>query len=142
MDYQELLRRHDHPTHWERPPGFDWQRAENQFAQFVESLSAALGTTLHSETGSYIQDASFHSEITLPLQNPLVAWIRFSNFGDMVTVSNDNPVPEGTLQVIQNLLAQHGYVYIPAEVLHTPYDGHAAGVGWIRSWWIRYFDWL
>jgi hypothetical protein len=142
MDYQELLRRHDHPTHWEYPPGFDYQRATARFAQFVKDLSAVMGIALHSETGIYIQDASFHSEITLPLQDPLVAWIRFSNYGDMVTVSNDNPVTEETLQVIQNLLAQHGYVYVPADVLHTPYTGTNPGVTGIDTWWIRYFDWV
>jgi hypothetical protein len=97
---------------------------------------------LRCETGVYIQDASFHSEITLPLENGLVACIRFSNFGDMVSVSDGNPVPNATLQLLQELFLHHGYVYVPAAVLDAPYSGRNPGVTGIRTWWIRYFDWV
>jgi hypothetical protein len=142
MDYLKLLQRHDHPTKWEYPPGFDYRSAVDRFARFVEDLSASLGTAPRVETGSHIQDASFHSQIYLPLSDDRFALIRFSNFGDMVTVSDDEPVPEATMRVVQELFSRHKYVYIPARLLSEPYTGSNPGVTGIASWWIRYFDWV
>jgi hypothetical protein len=142
MDYSELLRRHDHPTHWEYPPGFDHASATARFARLVDDLSAALTVAPRVETGSNIQDASFHSQIYLPLADGRFALVRFSNFGDMVAVSDNEPVPERTMRVFQDLFARHGYVYVPATVLAEPYTGGNPGVTGIDSWWIRYFDWV
>lgn len=142
MDYLELLRRHDHPTHWEYPPGFDYRTATERFARFVEELSARLGVALRAETGSHIQDASFHSQVFVPLPRDRHALIRFSNFGDMATISDDEPVPEPTMAAVVELLGKQGYVYVPAEVLAEPYTGSNPGVTGIRTWWIRYFDWV
>lgn len=142
MDYLELLRRYDHPTHWEHPPGFDYRQAEVRFARFVEDLSAASGVAPRVETGVHIQDASFHSQAFLPLADGRFALIRFSNFGDMVTVGDDEPIPEPTMHVIRELFSRHGYVYVPAVVLAEPYTGSNPGVTGIDTWWIRYFDWV
>ncbi len=142
MDYQELLRRHDHPTRWEYPPDCDHRQAADRFARFLNDLDTALGAAQRSETGSHIQDASFHSQIYLSLPEGRFALIRFSNFGDMVTVSEDDPVPEQMWQLLHQLFTQHGYVYVPAAVLGTPYTGTNPGVTGIDTWWIRYFDWV
>jgi hypothetical protein len=142
MDYLEILRRNDQPAHWDYPPGFDYHAATERFARFVEELSAKLGGALKAETGVHIQDASFHSQVFLPLPGGRHALIRFSNFGDMATVSDDDPVPEPTMAVVLEMLAQHGYVYVPAAVLAQPYTGSNPGVTGIDTWWIRYFDWV
>jgi hypothetical protein len=142
MNYTELIERYDDPAHWDYPLGFDYKAATGRFVKFVEALSSALNTPLNSETGSAIQDASFHSQIFLPLDKKRHALIRFSNFGDMTTVSEDEPVPEALLKVVVELLVTHGYVYIPASVLEQPYTGKNPGVTGIRNWWIRYFDWV
>jgi hypothetical protein len=142
MDYLELLWRHDHPTHWEYPPGFDYRAATERFARFVEELSAKLGVAPRVETGVHIQDASFHSQVFLPLPGGRFALIRFSNFGDMATVSDDEPVPDSTMAEVLELLAKHGYVYVPAAVLAGTYTGSNPGVTGIDTWWIRYFDWV
>jgi len=142
MDYLELFRRHDHPTRCESPPGFDYAAASSRFATFAKELSAKLVLNLRTETGSDIQDASFHSQIYLPTSNDWHALLRFSNFGEMATVTEDEPAPPATLAAVIELLAKHGYVYIPVEMLHRPYDGKNLGVTGIDSWWIRYFDWV
>lgn len=142
MDFTELLQRHDDPKHWEHPPGFDYKTAERRFAKFTEALSSAVGVPLKSETGSLIQDASFHSQIFLPLREERYALIRFSNFGDMATVSADEPVPAALLETVIELLGKHGYVYVPSRVLDRPYKGKNPGVTGISTWWIRYFDWV
>ena len=142
MDYARLLAQHDHPTHWEYPPGFDYKAATARFGRFVADLSAALGAAVPSETGTHIQDASFHSQAFLPLPGGRRGLIRFSNFGDMATVGDGEPVPEQVMCVVLELLARHGYTYIPADVLDADYTGPNPGVTGIPSWWIRYFDWV
>src|SRR5262245_45341559 len=115
MNYQRLFAKHDHPTQWEYPPDFDYNSATARFAEFVVALSTILGSELQSETGSRIQDASFHSQVFLPIPDGQHALVRFSNFGDMVTVgtvSDDKLVPESILELVTQLLPKHGYTYV------------------------------
>ncbi len=142
MDYARLLAAHDHPTHWEYPPGFDYRTATARFGKFVATLSAALGEPVASETGVHIQDASFHSQVFLPLPGGRQGLIRLGNFGDLATVGDGEPVPKPTLAVVLELLARHGYTYVPAAVLDAAYTGSNPGVTGIPSWRIRYFDWV
>ncbi len=142
MNFTELLQRHDDPKHWENPPGFDYETAERRFAKFAEALSSALGVPLESETGVSIQDASFHSQIFLPLGEEGYSQIRFSNFGDMVTVSEDEPVPAALLMTVIELLEKQGYVYVPSSVLDQPYTGRIPRELGISTWWIRYFSYM
>lgn len=142
VDYLDLLRQHDDPRRWEYPVGFDYDAATRRFAEFSNALAASLNVPLKSESGSYIQDASFHSQIYVPLDSGRNTLIRFSNFGDMAAVSEDGPVPKEMMRGIIELLEKHGYVYIPARVLDQPYTGANPGVTGIRNWWIRYFDWV
>jgi len=107
VEYLDLLRRHDHPRSWEYPTGFDYDTATRRFGKFTEALSALLKLALKSESGSHIQDASFHSRIYVPLDSERYTLIRFSNFGDMATVSEDEPVPEELMRAIVELLEEH-----------------------------------
>jgi len=115
---------------------------EGWYSYDGQPLAATLGVAPRAETGVHIQDASFHSQMFLPLPGDRHALIRFSNFGDMATVSDDEPVPEPTMAVVRELLARHGHVYVPAAVLAQPYTGSNPGVTGIDTWWIRYFDWV
>ena len=153
MEYMELLQRHDGPKFWEHPRGFDYRLATARFAACAEALSSALGLDLQVETGTRIQDASFHSQVLIPLARECYAMVRFSNFGDMVSIGLSQAgemMPEVPLDHIQQtmlrtileVLEKHGYVYVPAEVLLQPYTGQHRGVTGIRNWWIRYFDWV
>lgn len=142
MDFTEPLQRHDDPEHWGYRPGFDYKIAARRFTKFTEALSSALGVPLKSETGNTIQDASFHSQIFLPVEEERYTLIRFSNFGDMATISADEPVPTALMEAVVKLLDKHGYVYVPASILEQPYTGRNPGVTGISNWWIRYFDWV
>ena len=146
MDLMELLQKHDDPRRWESPIRFDYESATRRFAAFTEVLSAVLGLPLglplNSETRSHIQDASFHSQIYVRLDAERNALSRFSNFGDLATVSEDEPIPEEILKTIVGLLEKHGYIYVPASILDQPYTGKNPGVTGIRNWWIRFFDWV
>jgi hypothetical protein len=134
MDYNRLLLQHDDPTRWEYPPGFDYAAASAKFAQFTAELAGELGITLKAETGLHIQDASFHSQLYLPLPGDRYVLIRFSNFGDMATVSDDEAVPKALTELVAKLLARHAYTYVPAAVLHQRYTGINPGVTGISSW--------
>jgi hypothetical protein len=142
MDYLQLLRENDDPTQWEYPRDFDYHLATTEFAKFADELSMAQGVALKTETGVIIQDNSFHSQICIPLPGDRSAVNRFSNFGKMVTVSEDESVPKEMLSTMKELFSRHGYVYVPASILDQPYTGRNPGVTGIRTWWIRYFDWV
>src|SRR5262245_41032403 len=119
----EVLQHHDDPQFWEYPPGFDYEAATRRFHAFVHALSLAMDVPLKTETGAAIQDASFHSQLYLPLGDERFALVRLSNFGDMATASEDEQVPDELLQSVVQLLEKHGYAYVPASFLDQPYTG-------------------
>ena len=114
-DYANLLQSHDDPVGREYPPGMDYSKQVSRFRHFVSELEERLGQKLQAETESHIQDASFHSQVLIG-----GAYLRF----------------------ITNLLAAHGYVCVPHDLLEEDYTGEHPGVTGIRDWWIRYFDWV
>src|ERR1700722_9270821 len=85
VDYQKLFERLDDPVRWEYPLEFDYQDAVRRFRAFTDELEKTLGIPLVAETESLIQDASFHSQILVDN-----AWVRFSNFGNLVAISNED----------------------------------------------------
>ena len=141
-ELESALLRFDDPIHWEYPPRFAHRESVVRFRAVARDLSNELGVELRMETETQIQDASFHSQIYLP-----GGWfghhlIRFSNFGDMVSINEDDGLPPDLLERIQEILSRHGYVYIPYVLLEQPYTGVNPGVTGIATWWIRYFDWV
>jgi len=138
----ELLQRHDDPKRWEYPKVFDYKGSNVYFLAFASSLNEEFGTHLKAETGSDIQDASFHSQIYFSVGLERFHLIRFSNFGDMVAVNDDSEMPDEILERIKKLLTQHKYNFVPCSHLDVPYTGSNPGVTGIDSWWIRYFDWV
>ncbi len=151
--YLRILQAHDDPVRWETPQGFDQRAAEEYFLAFAHELERMLVVSLDIETGMQIQDASFlgqirlHGSLISEEANPDIdyAVLRVSNWGQMATVrsgSDKDVLKPAVLDHIKTLLARFGYVYIPPSVLEWPYTGHNPGVTGIRTWWIRYFDWV
>jgi len=138
---QALLRKLDDPVRWEYPPGFAHQDAIKRFLDFAHQLEHALGVALETETGTAIQDASFHSQVRVPSPDSVVQ-LRFSNFGDLVALSAEDSVATDIVDTIKRLALSLGYVYVPTRSLTTPYTGRNPGVTGIRDWWTRYFDWV
>ena len=132
-----LFRKHDDPVRWECPRDFERHRAIARFRGFAAALDAAAGSAHDIETGSQIQDASFHSQIALGS-----GWLRFSNFGDMVSITPDYELDDATLALVSSLCHEKGYCFVPTAFGELPYDGTNPGVTGIRDWWIRYFDWV
>jgi len=132
-----VLELYDDTSSWERPNHFDWAKESADFLAFVEELESTLRRKLERETGSHIQDASFHSQIVLP-----GGLLRFSNFGRMVAFTPDSEVPEEVRLVIVQLATARGYTLIPTADLERPYPGGGGTRFTIGTWWIRYFDYL
>jgi hypothetical protein len=140
--YIDILRRHDDPVRWEYPAGFNYDRAVKRFRGFAGELASLWDKPIEIETESHIQDASFHSQIRIPVRDDEFVLVRFSNFGDMATFAEEVAVPDQLRQALLRMFEKHGYIYVPAEVLEQPYSGSNPGVTGIRDWWIRYFDWV
>ena len=140
MDEEDVLAlfcEHDDPVRWEYPKGFDYTDAVLRFREFAAAFDAATGVKHPIETGSHIQDASFHSQIDLG-----GGWLRFSNFGDMVSFDPSSQLGVGTFDKLRTLCRDNGYILIPPDFTELPYTGLNPGVTGIRDWGIRYFDWV
>lgn len=142
IDNIDLLRLYDDPARWEYPASFDYARAVQRFRRFAEELASLWDRPIEVETDSHIQDASFHSEIRIPVRVDEFVLVRFSNFGNLVTFAEEVEVPDHLRQTLLVEFEKHGYVYVPADILEKPYFGNNSGVTGIRNWWIRYFDYL
>lgn len=136
-EYARLFARHDDPVHWEFPLGFDPASEYAAFAAFVDEFRRRISGAHHVETGSEIQDASYHSAI-------LGEWgqLRFSNFGRMVAFTDDATVPAVVRTAVRDLAVQRGYLLVPTSELGHAYPHSDRLGGDIGSWWIRYFDYL
>ena len=133
----------------ESPPGFDWRRAEQSLRAMAHDLAGALGVpALDVEGPESVQDASFHGQVVLPAPalspgQPGPAILCTSNFGRLAAVRPERAVRPAELAAIRDVLARHGYVYVPASLQDAPYtgptslDAHDA-----PTWWTRYFEYL
>ncbi|CAN5697358.1 hypothetical protein BH10CYA1_BH10CYA1_04970 [soil metagenome] len=142
-DYQQILSKYDDTVFWEYPQGFNYAAETRKFENFAKALSTQLKTPVKTESGTHIQDASFHSQIVLPDVDGVEISIRMSNFGNFVSIYQLDyaPVP-GDQSALIEMFDRWGYTYIPIEVLEQPYTGINPGVTGIDTWWIRYFDWV
>jgi hypothetical protein len=137
-----LMHRLDDPRHLEVPSGYDALDASRRFAAFVDALTAHLGATWETETGAHIQDASFHSQIYVPRPEGGAWPLRFSHFGGLAAIHQDDEVPGALLAPLVTLLERHAYVYVPFRLLDRPYPRADLVQAGIRDWWIRFFDYL
>lgn len=140
-DYLQLLKSHDDAEYVEYPAGFDYALAESQFAVMAEEV-ASLFPGSRFETGTEIQDASFHGQVYVALAGR-IALVRVSNFGNFVTFFDDDDcLTPAAADRLLNVFAAHGYTFIPRDVLATPYDGTCSDAFGFRTWAYRFFEWL
>lgn len=139
MDYMEILQRHDDPVHWMEEPGFDYEASLERVKKFCDELSNALRVTLKLETGALLQDAIYHSELFIPSEATPEASIRFSSFGNLVTIKYPEYLPIEQLNLIIDLFRVYGYVYVPLQVLTHPYTGRNPGIDGFPDWYSRFF---
>jgi len=137
-----LLKELDDPAHAEAPPGFDRASAERRFAALVGEILLRFGTVGRCETGIYIQDASFHGNVSLPFgEGRPSPELMVSNFGDLATVFDPAGIlTRQSLAQVVAALEDSGYAYVPERLLRLPYTGTSPGG--IETWAHRYFDWV
>jgi len=144
MNFYQLFHQLDEPNSWEFPSRFDYDQLNREVRAVWRELESQLGRTLPIEDGSRIQDASFHADIILwQQQSGKVIHrvsLRFSNFGNMVTLTDEESVPDVEYRIIQSTLHDHGFTYVPTDELEKEYYGVIPDRRTIGTWWIRYFD--
>jgi len=144
MNYKELLLKHDKKGSFEFPKNFDYELLNKRFHNVLNELNVKLDQSFEIEEGLLIQDASFHADIILQENKEETGIyrtvLRFSNFGNFVTLSDFKNISEDWKNIIFDILEKQSFIYIPLEYLYLEYDGCEAGK--INSWWIRYFDYL
>lgn len=124
------------------PVDFDYQAAVTRFDAFVRDFEREIGKPERVETRSYIQDASFHSQLLPQLEGNEPHWLRFSRFGQMVSMHDDAAVPQELMRRIVALVGRHGYRFVPYRLLARPYPDAESYSGFIPDWYRRYFDWI
>ena len=149
-DYLRLLQQHDDPVHWEVPGGwesYDYKKAFASFQLFAKEIEITFEEKCKVEYGSTIQDASFIGQVFLPVrcsesQSSYVC-LRISYFGNFsaarVIHSEEKSLPSCE-DLIKKVSQEHGYIFIPMEVLHEPYTGKLHLIE--PTWWNRFFDYM
>ncbi|MEZ5384873.1 MAG: hypothetical protein R3F13_05105 [Prosthecobacter sp.] len=143
QDYLQLFQEYDHAWRCEFPPSFDLIAAEERFTLLAKELVTAYPGTKF-ETGSTIQDASFHGQVFLAFEG-LTILIRASNFGRFITFFDEEDhmlLPDETRCCLLELFIKHRYRFVPPEVLSMPYTGKCKGVSGFRDWGYRYFEYI
>jgi hypothetical protein len=145
---KELLRRFDEPETYEIPTNFDYPDLDRRAKLVCEDIER-IGIHFGFEGAVHNQDASFSIAILLHdyerkeamgLYRPTV---RFSNFGNLATMTGIDQIPDAAREVIRTSLARHGFTYLCADELDCEYDGTMSQRKDVfQTWWIRYFDWL
>ena len=145
---KQLLCRFDELGAFEFPAGFDYGDLERR-ATLVYDDIRSFGIQAGFEDAVYSQDASF--SIAIPLHSferkeattTFQPTVRFSNFGNLATMTWIDQIPDAARNEIRASLGRHGFNYVCADELDCDYDGIMADRKEVfRTWWIRYFDWL
>lgn len=122
--------------------GFDYPRAMARVAALREPLERLTGRPFRQDCG--VQDASYFTELYAPdppIPSPggggamsiqCFAHVPFSYFGEFFTVYGSSllrPLSDELRLSIAELVSEHGFLYVPREIL----SDHL---------WIRFFDYL
>jgi hypothetical protein len=153
----DILLQNDSATDVEYPPAFDWQASMAAVKALKPHAERILGQPLRLD--DQVQDASFFAELFVTEDGAIgpngvttmvfKLAIRFSTFGKMAAIHTNSTASDlGKYPVarLAELLEQHGFKYIPAELLAARYDGKLKGlnqsVGGEATWWYRFFDYM
>jgi hypothetical protein len=137
----------DEQGQYEFPKHFDSKSIE-QRAKTVHTEIVTAGYEARFEDWVENQDASFGLAITIDAfgkrMNGMICipTIRFSNFGNLASLTWQNHVDDQFLSLLIATLANQQFTFIPEADLAEPYDGINAPVEAFPTWWARYFDWL
>jgi|GEM_PF-1976134 len=147
QDTRSALSSCDEDGVYEFPKDFDEEVLEKR-ARLVLLSIADLGIRVKFEDWVHNQDASFGLAILLEEfqkrdgQLLHIPCLRFSNFGNLVSLTWKEIVPRSVFRDILKVVTDNDFIYVSAEELDCPYDGVMKGDENLPTWWIRYFDWI
>ncbi len=144
---RQILERYDEQGCYEFHSDFRYPETEEKANRVARRLEA-LGIRLTFEGAIYNQDASFSVALLLHSYEQrkddmlYLPSVRFSNFGNLVSIMWSQQIPEIDLKHIVDELGNLGLTFVPEAELDCTYDGVMSDNDTFRSWWIRYFDWI
>ncbi|MDG9929669.1 MULTISPECIES: hypothetical protein [unclassified Pseudomonas] len=144
---RQLLERYDELGSYEFHSAFDYPDMEARANEVARRLETN-GNRLTFEGAIYNQDASFSIAILLHdyerAEDRLThcPTIRFSNFGNLVSLTWSELLPGSDLERTVQELEACGFTFIPEAELSGAYDGVMPDRKLFDSWWTRYFDWI
>lgn len=154
---REILNSADRLGEWEFPSD-----DKEDLWPILDSLASELEsiTGYRLDVDRNVQDASFMTDVGLlddryynrALGTGVIYYIfsfRFSNFSRLFTLHGgewEKRFEELNLGRCIDLIREHGFVYIAADALDSPYDGINGAnnpiCGSPLTWWIRFFDYI
>ena len=105
------------PRHQERPPDFDFTIATQESKALFQRLRTELGSDVQFDGDGAVQDASYHSGISIPPRGE----VRLSNFDHLATITWEECVPPETLSRVVQILGEFGYTYVPFRLFGEPF---------------------
>lgn len=139
--------------HWEYPPDWKWPECMAKIEAVRPLLAEVVGKL---DMDQNVQDASFTTDLFVleegardPVTNSVAhvykLAIRFSNFGNLVTIFTNSvrrTLSDYPVARLETILKEHGFDPVPADQLNVPYDGKNVPFENGLTWWTRYFDYL
>jgi hypothetical protein len=144
---RNVLLKYDELGAYEFPSSFNYFELEERTTRVATQLHLD-GTRITCEGAAYNQDASFSIAILLhdfQKETPrglATPSIRFSNFGNLTSLTWSDQIPKEALAKLIQILESHDFTFLPEQDLQKPYDGIMNDRKTFCSWWVRYFDWL
>lgn len=139
----DYLKSVDVEGYWEYPPEAQLSIMFDTLIQHKTALEKITSIELKIEPRT--QDASFLTSIqeVKPKADGVFSF-RFSNFGNMYTLSNEAETNEEKYHVKECIeyLSANGFKHIPLSELLGLYDGVNQPFYKGLTWWTRYFDYL
>jgi len=135
----------DDSQHCECPPDFDWQKSMERVRFVQPMLEKIAGRPLSLD--DQIQDATYFADLCIAeprevngfKQMRVTFSVSFSCFGSLVTIYNENVLPEEKVRQMRTTLEEQSFVFVDAVQLREPYTGAHAGFHG-STWMDRFFN--
>ncbi|HEY6036938.1 MAG TPA: hypothetical protein VIV58_21815 [Kofleriaceae bacterium] len=128
-----LMERLDGQPFAEWPVAFDWTAARARFTATARELNQLIAPAVQLPLELHVEDAGYHAAIELVPESGW--WLRFSNFGDLVALLEDEYAPQDVLERVIAFVEARDFTYVPYRLLARPYPK-----GLVPDWWTRFFD--
>jgi hypothetical protein len=135
----------DDPQHYDYPREFNHQESLNRVCAVKPLLEDIAGCLMSLD--DQVQDASYFADLCLTepregngIEHMRVTFcVRFSCFGSLVTIYNENVLPDEKVGQLRSVLEARGFAFADAAVLNEPYTGSHAGFQGC-TWMDRFFS--